>query len=351
MTRWSTTPTLRWLADYRFTGDVWGYGEGETFFPGSPLLVVEAGFAEACGAGDARPVDPEPRQRDRRRRQPDDRRRARPALPGDGLAAHPRGGRRGRRPGRRTSPASPAPATSRPDGATALPTIGTAAHAFTLLHDDERAAFAAQVASLGAGTTLLVDTYDVEQGVRTAVEVAGPALGAVRLDSGDLLEQAYAVRAQLDALGARNTKIVVTSDLDEFAIAALAAAPVDVLRGRHIAGHRFGGADRRAGLQAGRPGGSRRRPGRGGQEEPGEDQHRRAQVGPAPALARRRPGRGDRRRAHARRGRRRPCAAACSSSPAARSSAPSRWSPPGSGTPRRWRNFRPLPASSPAGSR
>jgi nicotinate phosphoribosyltransferase len=108
-----------------------------------------------------------------------------------------------------------------------LPTIGTAAHAFTLLHDDERAAFAAQVASLGPGTTLLVDTYDVPTGVATAVEVAGARLGAVRLDSGDLLEQATAVRAQLDSLGATQTRIVVTSDLDEYAIAALAAAPVD----------------------------------------------------------------------------------------------------------------------------
>jgi nicotinate phosphoribosyltransferase len=108
-----------------------------------------------------------------------------------------------------------------------VPTGGTAAHAFTLLHDDERAAFEAQVASLGPGTTLLVDTYDVTQGVRTAVEVAGTGLGAVRLDSGDLLEQAHAVRAQLDALGANGTRIVVTSDLDEYAIAALAAAPVD----------------------------------------------------------------------------------------------------------------------------
>jgi nicotinate phosphoribosyltransferase len=108
-----------------------------------------------------------------------------------------------------------------------IPTIGTAAHAFTLVHDDERAAFAAQVAALGVGTTLLVDTYDVTAGVRTAVEVAGPKLGAVRLDSGDLLDQAYEVRAQLDTLGARDTRIVVTSDLDEFAIAALNAAPVD----------------------------------------------------------------------------------------------------------------------------
>ena len=108
-----------------------------------------------------------------------------------------------------------------------VPTAGTAAHAFTLVHDYEREAFEAQVASLGPGTTLLVDTYDVPEGVRTAVAVAGTSLGAVRLDSGDLLVQAREVRALLDALGATATRIIVTSDLDEYAIAALAAAPVD----------------------------------------------------------------------------------------------------------------------------
>ena len=108
-----------------------------------------------------------------------------------------------------------------------VPTTGTSAHAFTLLHDDERAAFTAQVDSLGKDTTLLVDTYDVKNAVKIAVEVAGPELGGVRLDSGDLLVQAREVREQLDSLGATSTKIVVTSDLDEYAIAALAAGPVD----------------------------------------------------------------------------------------------------------------------------
>ena len=40
-------PTLEWLADYRFGGDIWGYAEGEAYFPYSPLLVVESTFAEA----------------------------------------------------------------------------------------------------------------------------------------------------------------------------------------------------------------------------------------------------------------------------------------------------------------
>jgi nicotinate phosphoribosyltransferase len=108
-----------------------------------------------------------------------------------------------------------------------LRTVGTAAHSFTLLHDTERDAFEAQVASMGAGTSLLVDTYDVEAAVRTAVDIAGDRLGAVRLDSGDLIGQAHWVRQLLDELGNVNTRIVVTSDLDEYAIAALAAAPVD----------------------------------------------------------------------------------------------------------------------------
>src|SRR5699024_6995369 len=108
-----------------------------------------------------------------------------------------------------------------------IPTVGTAAHAFTLLHDTEEEAFAAQVQAFGADTTLLVDTYDVEAAVRKAVEIAGPDLGAVRLDSGDLVQQAHDVRGLLDSLGNQNTQIVVSSDLDEHAIAGLAAAPVN----------------------------------------------------------------------------------------------------------------------------
>ncbi len=108
-----------------------------------------------------------------------------------------------------------------------IPTAGTCAHAFTLLHDSERAAFAAQVEALGADTTLLVDTYDITAGIATAIEVAGPALGAIRIDSGDVGVLARQARAQLDDLGARNTRIVVSGDLDEYAIAALRAEPVD----------------------------------------------------------------------------------------------------------------------------
>jgi nicotinate phosphoribosyltransferase len=108
-----------------------------------------------------------------------------------------------------------------------IPSAGTSAHAFTLIHDSERHAFATQLESLGKGTTLLVDTYDVSRAVRTAVEVAGRELGAIRIDSGDLPVLARQVRALLDDLGATETRIILTGDLDEYSIAALGAVPVD----------------------------------------------------------------------------------------------------------------------------
>jgi nicotinate phosphoribosyltransferase len=96
-----------------------------------------------------------------------------------------------------------------------------------LLHDSETAAFASQVAALGKQTTLLVDTYDISQGIRNAIAVAGPDLRAIRIDSGDVSVLAAQSRALLDSLGATETKIIVSGDLDEYAIAALAAEPVD----------------------------------------------------------------------------------------------------------------------------
>ncbi|MFC9735151.1 nicotinate phosphoribosyltransferase [Streptomyces roseolus] len=219
-------PTLEWLAGYRFSGDIWGYPEGEVYFPGSPVLRVEGSFAE-CVLLETVILS---------------------ILNHDSAiaAAASRmsaaaGGRRLIEMGARRTHELAAVAASRAayvggfeatsDLAAGfrynIPTVGTSAHAFTLLHDSERDAFRAQVDSLGRGTTLLVDTYDVAEAVRTAVEIAGPELGAVRIDSGDLLLVAHRVRAQLDELGARDTKIVVTSDLDEYAIASLAAAPVD----------------------------------------------------------------------------------------------------------------------------
>lgn len=218
--------TLDWLADYRFSGDIRGYGEGEAYFPSSPLLVVEGTFAECVVLEtialsvlnyDSAVANAATRMVQAAKGRPLSEMGSRRANEDAAIAAA------------RAAYIAGFRATSNLAAGErwGIPTMGTAAHSFTLLHDSEAEAFAAQVEALGTGTTLLVDTYDIEQGVRTAIEVAGTGLGGVRIDSGDLVEVAQQVRAQLDGLGARDTRITVTSDLDEYAIAGLAASPVD----------------------------------------------------------------------------------------------------------------------------
>jgi len=218
--------TLDWLADYRFTGNIWGYPEGEVFFPGSPLITVEAGFAEGVlietlalsilnadsavataasrmvNAANGKPIA-----------EMGSRRTAEHSAVSAARAAYIAG----------------FSATSNLEAGRihGVPTMGTAAHSFTLLHDSEREAFQAQVDALGVGTTLLVDTYDIEEGIRNAVAVAGSRLGAIRIDSGDLPVVVARARALLDELGAVDTRITVTNDLDEHTVAALASSPVD----------------------------------------------------------------------------------------------------------------------------
>ena len=219
-------PTLEWLASYRFRGDIWGYPEGEVYFPYSPLMVVESSFAEAVLLEtvllsilnhDSAIASAASRMTWAAGERPciemGSRRTHEEAAVAAARAAYIAG----------FTTTSNLAARQRYD----VPTAGTSAHSFTLLHDSERDAFTAQVESLGKGTSLLVDTYDIAEAVELAVEVAGPELGAVRIDSGDLGVLATQVRDQLDALGATRTRIIATSDLDEHAIAALAAAPVD----------------------------------------------------------------------------------------------------------------------------
>ncbi len=218
--------TLTFLADYRFTGQVEGYREGEVYLPGSPLLTVRGTFAEAVVLEtvvlsvlnyDSAVATAA----------------ARMVSAADGHPLAEMGSRRANEfsavAAARAAYIAGFTATSNLEAGRTwgIPTMGTAAHAFTLLHDSEEDAFRAQVAALGVGTTLLVDTYDVREGVETAVRVAGTGLGGVRLDSGDLPALVREVRAQLDALGATGTRITVTSDLDENTIAALRGTPVD----------------------------------------------------------------------------------------------------------------------------
>ncbi|WP_104171579.1 nicotinate phosphoribosyltransferase [Cryobacterium sp. M23] len=219
-------PTIDWLADYAFRGTIWGYQEGEAYFPGSPLITVDGTFAEcviletlilsvlnydsSVASAAARMVSvslgrPLAEMGSRRTGEYSGVAAARAAyIAGFASTSNLEAGR-----------------------SWGVPTMGTAAHSFTLLHDSEEDAFRAQVAAFGPATTLLVDTFDVAAGIELAVRVAGPALGSIRIDSGDLPTRVAEARSQLDSLGAVNTHITVTSDLDEFSIAALSASPVD----------------------------------------------------------------------------------------------------------------------------
>ena len=219
-------PTLAYLESYRFRGNIWGYSEGDCYFPGSPILVVEGTFAEAvlletvilsilnhdCAIASAA---------SRMVTAAGDR----PLIEMGSRRTHERAAVASARAAYITGFASTSNLRARFEYG--IPSAGTSAHAFTLVHDSERHAFETQLEALGKATTLLVDTYDVPRAVRTAVEVAGRDLGAVRIDSGDLPALARQVRSLLDELGAVNTRIILTGDLDEYSIAALGAVPVD----------------------------------------------------------------------------------------------------------------------------
>ncbi|WP_334151826.1 nicotinate phosphoribosyltransferase [Microbacterium sp.] len=218
--------SLTYLEKYRFTGSVKGYREGELYFPGSPILTVEGTFADAVVLEtlalsvlnhDSAVATAASRMSIAAGERPLAEMGSRRAAEQSAVAAA------------RAAYIAGFKATSNLEAGRrwGIPTMGTAAHSWTLLHDTEEQAFQAQVDSLGPGTTLLVDTYDIRTGVETAIRVAGTGLGGVRIDSGDLPIVAGEVRAQLDELGATGTRITVTSDLDEYAIAALAASPVD----------------------------------------------------------------------------------------------------------------------------
>jgi nicotinate phosphoribosyltransferase len=220
--------TLDYLENYKFSGELRAYIEGETYYPHSPLITVKGTFAEcvlletvilsiinhdsAVAAAASRMTF---------------------AAKGRSIMEF----------GSRRTHESSAVAAARAAYIAGfagtsnvqagidygIPTMGTSAHAFTLAHQDEKEAFKAQVAALGVSTSLLVDTYDTEQGIKNAVEIAGTDLGGIRIDSGDLYEEAVKARALLDSLGAVNTKIIVSSDVDEYVMDDLVdrGAPID----------------------------------------------------------------------------------------------------------------------------
>lgn len=216
---------IDWLANYKFSGNISGYAEGDLYFAYSPILVVEATFEDAVILEtlilstfnyDTAVASAAARMRiaagNRKLAEMGSRRVNEIAAVGAARAAFIAG----------------FDATSNLEAGRTwgIPTMGTAGHAFTLLHETEAQAFESQLKTFGERTTLLVDTYDIEAAIRKAIELA-PNLGAIRIDSGDLRVEVTKARKLLDQLGATNTKITVTNDLNEFTIAELADVAVD----------------------------------------------------------------------------------------------------------------------------
>lgn len=221
--------TLEWLATHRFTGTIVGYREGELHTGRSPVLTVIAEFGQAIlretlvlsalnydSAVAAAAARIRLAAGDRTLLEFGSRRTHEQAA----LAAA------------RASWIAGFDATSNLAAGHqyGIPTAGTSAHAFMLVHDDEAGAFDSQATAALAPTTLLVDTYDIAQGLQRAVEIAvrhPRQVGAIRIDSGDLAGEAQAARRQLDAAGLHHIRVVVSGDLDEQSIAELGHAPID----------------------------------------------------------------------------------------------------------------------------
>src|ERR1035437_3962112 len=214
------------LKNKQFQGDIYGYREGELYFPYSPILTIESTFTQAIvletlflrilnwDSGIASTA-------------------ARMVSAAKGKSLLEFGSRRTHESSAidaaRAAYIAGFNATSNLAASKryAVPTSGTAAHCFTLAHEHEIDAFRAQVEALGVNTTLLVDTYDTEHGIRNAIKAAGPKLGGIRIDSGDFTVWIPRARKLLNRLGAFNTKIIISGELDEKKIAEYSDLPVD----------------------------------------------------------------------------------------------------------------------------
>jgi len=218
-----------YLRDFRFTGDVWAMPEGAVAFAGAPLLRVTAPLIEAqiaetfllttinfqtsIATKAARVVE---------------------AAQGRGVIEF--GARRAHGFGAAVYAARAAfiggcIGTSNVEAGRMfdIPVYGTAAHSFTMAFEREMEAFRAYFKVFPESTTLLLDTYDTINAARLVTEF-GPELRGVRLDSDDLVELSKQVRAILDEAGMRQTKLMASSDLNEFKIAGMiaAGAPIDL---------------------------------------------------------------------------------------------------------------------------
>ena len=220
------------LAEFRFSGDMWAIPEGQIVFPGEPLVRISAPIIQAqvietfllsminfqtlIASKAARVVQAA-------------------TLNGRQRGVMEFGSRRAHGPeasilAARASYIAGCVGSSNVMAGMrfGIPVYGTAAHSWTMAFGKELDAFRAYHKVFPQSTILLIDTYDIEQGARNAVKI-GPALKGVRIDSGDLLQESRKVRKILDAADMQHVKIIVSGDLNEYKIKRLVeqGAPID----------------------------------------------------------------------------------------------------------------------------
>jgi len=226
---------LDYLKNFRFTGDVHAIPEGSVCFPNEPLIRITAPLPQAqlvesrlinilhfqtlIASKAARMVLAAPGK----------------ILSDFGLrTAH--GAEAGLYSARASYIAGFAGAANVPAGERyRVPIVGTMAHSFVQVHDDEMTAFENFARARPQGVILLIDTYDTEQGARKVVELAprlaadGIAIRGVRIDSGDLTAMARKVRGILDDGGLSEVIILVSGGINEDVLQTMMKekAPID----------------------------------------------------------------------------------------------------------------------------
>lgn len=216
------------LREFRFCGEVWAVPEGTAVFGGEPILRVTAPLPQAqivetyllsvinfqtSVASKA----------------------ARVVLAARGRAVVDFGTRRAHGPqagmwAARAAYVAGCAGTSNLAAGEALgiPVFGTMAHSYVMAHATEAEAFSAYREVFPDHATFLLDTYDVDEALKSALALRHPFQG-VRLDSGDVAAQSRGIRARLDKAGLNQARIVASGDLDEYQIDALLRrrAPID----------------------------------------------------------------------------------------------------------------------------
>jgi nicotinate phosphoribosyltransferase len=223
-------PFVDWLADLRFTGDVWALREGEVFFANEPILRVTAPLPEAQLV-ESRLINIIHFQTLVASKA------ARVVMAAGGRTLVDFGMRRAHGAEAAVWAARASYVAGFDGSATVeagrrfdLPIFGTMAHSFVQAHDSESRAFLDFARARPEGLVLLIDTYDVEAAVRKVIELAavlepeGIRVRALRLDSGDLVAGSRLIRRLLDEAGRQDVGIFLSGDLDEHKVAAACVA-------------------------------------------------------------------------------------------------------------------------------